>query len=110
MCSHRLSIDYVLVNDNGDATLKSFVILPARASIGTKFAIDFAFVSHNGTGTGEILVIVDTVDGVPLSTSFLIEALMPGTYGERITVNATPDPDCEPTQSESHRVTSTWFC
>ncbi|CAF4789356.1 unnamed protein product, partial [Rotaria sp. Silwood2] len=39
---------------------------------------------------------IQTVDGVELSTTFLIEAQKPGRYAERIAVDASPDPDCDP--------------
>lgn len=56
------------------------------------------YVSKNGTGTGEMIVTIKTVDKVPLSAGFLLEAQKPGTYGERLTVDTTPDPDCDPTE------------
>ena len=69
--------------------------------MGTKFGIDYVFVSTNGTGTGEIIVSIKTVDKIPLSTSFLLEAQKPGTYGERLVVDASPDPDCDPSQRKN---------
>lgn len=53
----------------------------------------------NGTGTGEIIINVDTVDKIPLSDGFLLEARKAGSFGEKITIDATPDPDCDPVQS-----------
>ncbi|CAF1464454.1 unnamed protein product [Rotaria magnacalcarata] len=88
------------INDNGDAKFKSFVILPPHGPQGTTFSIDFVYVSNNGTGTGELIIAIKTVDKVPLSASFLVEAQKPGTYGERVSVDASPDPDCDPTQDE----------
>jgi hypothetical protein len=89
------------INDNGDAKFKSFIILPARAPMGTKFALDFVYVSNNGTGTGEIILTIKTVDKIPLSAAFLLEAQQPGTYGERVAVDASPDPDCDPSQGKN---------
>lgn len=39
-----------------------FIVFPCPG----QFAIDFAYESKNGTGTGEISLDIDTVDGVPL--------------------------------------------
>jgi hypothetical protein len=69
--------------------------------MGTKFAIDFVYVSKNGTGTGEIIITIKTVDKVPLSSGFLLEAQKPGTYGERISLDTTPDPECDPSQGKN---------
>lgn len=51
----------------------------------------------NGTGTGEIVLFIHTVDKIPLSGTFLYEAKKPGTYGERFSISTVPDPDCDPT-------------
>ncbi|CAF0717260.1 unnamed protein product [Adineta steineri] len=88
------------INDNGDAKFKSFAVLPARAKMGTKIAIDFVYVSKNGTGTGEMILSIQTVDKVPLSAGLLVEAQKPGTYGDRIAIDTSPDPECDPTQSQ----------
>jgi len=86
------------VNDHGDAKITQFSILPASGPQGTTFAIDFTYVSLNGTGTGEIVVDIHTPDRIPLGAGFLLEAKKAGTYQERITVKAEPDPSCDPTQ------------
>ncbi len=91
----------ITVNDQGDAKFKSFSLLPARAPMGTKFGLDFVYVSINGTGTGEISVDIKTVDKIPLSANILREAQKPGTYGNRLVIDASPDPDCDPTQSKN---------
>jgi hypothetical protein len=90
----------LIVNDNGDAKIQSFLILPARGPEGTKFGLDYVYVTKNGTGTGEIIVTVNTVDKIPLSAGFLNEAQKPGTYGERLVLDASPNPDCDPTQGQ----------
>ena len=51
----------------------------------------------NGTGTGEIMLSIQTVDKVPLSAAFLNEAKKPGSYSERFSIDTTADPDCDPT-------------
>ncbi|CAF3728116.1 unnamed protein product [Rotaria sp. Silwood1] len=93
------------INDNGDAKFKSFVILPPHAPVYSTFTIDFVYVSNNGTGTGELIITIKTVDGVPLSTSFLLEEQKPGTYAERFLLDASPDPDCDPAQEQCEN----WF-
>ena len=50
----------------------------------------------NGTGTGELVLIIHTVDKIPLSAQFLYEAKKPGTYTERFSIDTTPDPECDP--------------
>ncbi len=47
---------------------------------------------------GELYIGIETVDGIPLEDSFLIEAQKPGKYRELISIEATPDPQCDPTQ------------
>ncbi|CAF0780001.1 unnamed protein product [Adineta ricciae] len=88
------------INDNGDAKFKSFAVLPPRAQTESKIALDMVYVSKNGTGTGEMIIMIQTVDKIPLSAGLLLEAQKPGTYGERIVIDTTPDPDCDPTQGE----------
>lgn len=89
---------HFLVNDNGDAKITKFAVLPATGRQGTTFQIDFSFVSLNGTGTGELVVDIHTPDHIPLGAGFLLEAQKAGTYNERISVKAEPDPQCDPTQ------------
>jgi len=86
------------VKDDGDAKITTFSILPATGRKGTTFSIDFTYVSMNGTGTGEIAIGIHTPDRIPLGADFLMESKKPGTYSERITVKAEPDPQCDPTQ------------
>lgn len=86
------------INDHGDAKITKFSILPASGPQGTTFAIDLTYVSLNGTGTGELVIDIHTPDRIPLGSGFLAEAKKAGTYEERITVKAEPDPQCDPTQ------------
>jgi hypothetical protein len=90
----------IIVNDNGNANITVFSIVPASGPRGTTFSIDFTYVSTNGTGTGEIVVAIHCPDRIPLEGAFLLEAKKPGTYSERITVKAEPDPRCDPTQGK----------
>ena len=39
------------------------------------FTIEFEYVSKNGTGTGEIVVAIDTVDKIPLGKFTMAELL-----------------------------------
>ena len=91
------------MNDNGDAKITKFSILPATGRQGTTFSIDLTYVSLNGTGTGELVIDIRTPDRIPLGSGFLAEAKKAGTYEERITVKAEPDPQCDPTQRKKHR-------
>ena len=86
------------VNDHGDCNVTQFSIAPTSGVKGTTFTIDATYVVVNGTGTGEIAIDIDAPDRVPLGASFLWESKKPGTYSERITVEAKPDPSCDPTQ------------
>jgi len=86
------------INDHGDAKITTFSILPASGPQGTTFAIGFNYVSINGTGTGELVIDIHTPDRIPLGAGFLVQAKKAGTYNERITVKAEPDPSCDPTQ------------
>jgi hypothetical protein len=101
--SIEISTTFVsIVNDNGDAKFKSFTVLPSRAQTGSTIALDIVYVSTNGTGTGEMVIMIKTVDKVPLTSGFLLEAQKPGTYGERLTVDTTPDPECDPTRGKEY--------
>ncbi|XP_045164928.2 countin-1-like [Mercenaria mercenaria] len=84
------------VNDNGDAKFTTFEIDPKSGPQGV-FDISFEYVSKNGTGTGQISLDLDTVDGIPLGQSFLHELAPAGTYDGTFKLNAEPDPDCDPT-------------
>ena len=92
------------VKDDGDAKFNKFTISPATGRQGTTFAIDFSYVSVNGTGTGELVIEIQTPDRIPLGDGFLIQAQKPGTYSERLSVKAEPDPQCDPTQRKTTRI------
>jgi len=85
------------VNDHGDAKIKTFAITPPSGRKGTTFNIDLSFQTVNGTGTGQLEIDIKTPDKIPLGADFLLEAKKPGTYGERISLKAQPDPQCDPT-------------
>jgi hypothetical protein len=98
---HLFSVETIfVVNDNGDANFTQFTILPAVAPQGTTFAIDFAYMSVNGTGTGEMVIIIHCPDRLELGATLLFEAQKPGYYGERFAVTAQPDPEGDPDPGE----------
>ena len=66
--------------------------------IGSRFEISMAFKTMNGTGTGEIRLEIHTQDGIPLGQSQLSEPIDPGTYHVKWDADASPDPNCDPTQ------------
>ncbi|BFZ06971.1 hypothetical protein BsWGS_10010 [Bradybaena similaris] len=85
------------VFDAGDATITRIIVSPQAGPQGER-AITFVYVSKNGTGTGEIVIAVRTVDGIPIESAFLQEPRNPGTYNQTVKLDAEPDPDCDPTQ------------
>ena len=56
------------------------------------------FDTRNGTGTGEIDLLINTADGIPVGENELSEPLNPGSYNVTWHVDAKPDPNCDPTQ------------
>ena len=65
---------------------------------GSTFKIVLDFISKNGTGTGEINLIINTVDGIPLGDAELMDNLAPGSYSMSWKVDAKRNPNCDPTQ------------
>ncbi|KAL5009319.1 hypothetical protein ScPMuIL_014900 [Solemya velum] len=86
------------INDHGDATITTLDIIPKSAPQGER-TIDFAYHSNNGTGTGELVLLIHTVDGVPVESSFLHEVAGPGDYSSQFKLKAEPDPNCDPSQT-----------
>ncbi|XP_060605404.1 countin-1-like [Ruditapes philippinarum] len=84
------------VNDNGDAKFTTFEIDPKSGPQGI-FDISFEYDSKNGTGTGQILLEVLTVDKIPIAQAFLHELAPAGTYDGTFKLQAQPDPNCDPT-------------
>ena len=64
----------------------------------SEFIIELQFQTMNGTGTGEVQLALHTVDHIPLGQSQLLAPQKPGAYDIKWKVNASPDPDCDPTQ------------
>jgi hypothetical protein len=92
------------VFDEGDATITEFDITPKEGPQGTTFHCSVEFVTRNGTGTGEFSVNVETVDGVPVGTTELMEPLQPGSYGVKFNVKASSN-GCDPSQN----ICETWL-
>lgn len=65
---------------------------------GNDFSVLLNFTTVKGTGTGEISLFIQTIDGIPLGERVLSEPLDPGNYTYNWKVTAAPDPDCDPTQ------------
>ncbi|CAC5419551.1 unnamed protein product [Mytilus coruscus] len=85
------------VKDDGDAKITQLSVTPKSGPQG-QFSIDYTYVSVNGTGTGEIVLEVETVDHIPVEGSFLNELADAGSYSQSVKLKAQPDPDCDPTQ------------
>ena len=101
------------VNDNGDAKITKFDILPNAQPQGI-FYVDLEYVSKNGTGTGEIVINIETLDDMPfafytikeyqpageyetLIVSTLKIILLKGTFNTKIQIKAEEDPStCDP--------------
>ena len=52
------------------------------------------FKTVNGTGTGELVISIDTVDGIPVEDGE-IDCKSPGAYNVGWTLNAEPNSDCQ---------------
>jgi len=88
--------------DSGDAVITSISVAPKSGPQGEK-VISVSYTSKNGTGTGEMVVDVKTVDGIPVGDSFLQAPKPAGTYNQSIKLTAQPNPDCDPTQGPCER-------
>lgn len=87
------------VFDHGDAHILSLKVLPDSVPRGDKFVVTMIFDTMNGTGTGEIDFLIQTVDGIPVGNNDLSEPLAPGSYNVTWHMRAKPDPNCDPTQN-----------
>ncbi|KAK7504838.1 hypothetical protein BaRGS_00003866, partial [Batillaria attramentaria] len=87
------------INDNGDARITGLTISPKVGPQGQR-TINFNIESKNGTGTGELILFVKTVDGIPVEDGVLMPAQNASAFPapQAFTLNASPDPDCDPTQ------------
>ncbi|XP_025092587.1 countin-1-like [Pomacea canaliculata] len=85
--------------DQGDAKIKDLSVSPQVGPQGHK-TITFTIDSQNGTGTGELILFIETVDGIPVETGLLLEAQKPSAFPspQSFALKAKPDPNCDPTQ------------
>lgn len=77
------------------------MVSPPHAEAYTTFILDMTYQTMNGTGTSQLLITIETVDAIKIAPFFLIEEKKPGLYGERISIDTTPDPDCESAASKN---------
>ena len=66
--------------------------------VGSTFTINMQFHTVSGTGMGKIDLVILTVDGIPVGQNQLMEPQQPGTYNTKWSIQAKPDPNCDPTQ------------
>ena len=59
-----------------------------------QFVFAMNFTTINGTGTGELAISIDTVDGIPVGNAHF-DCSNPGTYNVGWTLDAEPSSDCE---------------
>lgn len=83
------------VNDHGDATITKLTVTPSSGPRGL-FEISYVYFSHNGTGTGELALETDTLEGIPIVNHFLHEAVPSGSYMGSFLLKAVPDPNIDP--------------
>jgi len=90
-------------NDNGDATITSWLATPSELAAGPPVTLSFTYDSKNGTSTGEIRINIQTVDHQPLSFNsiYVADTTTPGSFkGSGQIQSTTPAPaTCDPTQS-----------
>ena len=58
------------------------------------FTFTMTFMTNNGTGTGELAISIDTVDGIPVEDGEIV-CKSPGTYTAQWNLNAVPDSNCQ---------------
>ncbi|KAK7104013.1 countin-3-like [Littorina saxatilis] len=87
------------INDNGDATITGLSIDPVKGPQGPR-TISFTLNSKNGTGTGELVLLVKTVDGMPIEDSMLLKAENATAFPapQSLSLKAEQDPNCDPSQ------------
>jgi len=87
------------INDNGDATITGLSVDPTSGPQGPR-TISFTLNSKNGTGTGELILAVETVDGIPVEDGVLVKAQNATAFPapQAFKLKAEVDPDCDPTQ------------
>ncbi|XP_071080377.1 countin-3-like [Haliotis cracherodii] len=81
--------------DNGDAEITELSVDPPVGPQGTR-TISYSYTSKKGTGTGEAVLLVETIDGYRIDDSVLIQKSPPGTYPNSVTLTTIPRPHCNP--------------
>ena len=84
------------VFDEGDANITAFTITPKQGPAGTEFQLEVDFKTKNGTGTGEAVIEVHTVDHFPVDGGQLMESLDPGSYSIKFTLQTQKNCQQEP--------------
>jgi hypothetical protein len=95
-----------LVFDNGDAKINDFKLIPTSGPQETTFGIDFSYTTVNGTAPGEVRVLVQTVDGIPVEMNLFSEDKGPGIGYKFISLSTLSDPQCDPTVRECRHSSS----
>ena len=76
-----------------------------------QFTFIMTFTTKNGTGTGEVVIDIDTVDHIPVGDGE-ISCEQPGTYSVQWNLNAVPKgcqkPPCEEWLPGIYNVTFGW--
>jgi len=87
------------INDNGDATITELKVNPVSGPQGPR-TISFTINSKNGTGTGQLILAVETVDGIPVEDGLLLKAENATAFPipQAFKLKAEPSADCDPTQ------------
>ncbi|XP_046338403.2 countin-3-like [Haliotis rufescens] len=81
--------------DRGDAQIRKLSVTPSIGPQG-KRTVSYSYTSDNGTGAGEVAVVVQPPSGLPIGDSFFIQRSPPGTYSNSFILMAKPDPHCDP--------------
>lgn len=87
------------VFDEGDANITALTITPKQGPAGTDFVFKLDFETKNGTGTGQVEIDIDTVDGMPVGDGQLMEPLKPGAYSITFKLNTNGNCNQEPCES-----------
>ena len=68
---------------------------PPPPPTGKDFLIVMLFVTHKGTGTGEIDLLINTQDKIPVGNNTYVQPMGPADYQVTWSARAKPDPNCK---------------
>eukprot|EP00762_Andalucia_godoyi_P000514 ANDGO_05370.mRNA.1 Countin-1 len=85
------------------AKIENVAIQPPSGPAGTTFDITMTFTVFNQTGTGEIVIDVESPDGPGFGDGSLNEGFAPGNYGVKFQLQAQPSED-EPFSPGTYKV------